>query len=171
MIATPLVDTKGPLAAYTEVNKALQREGVFEDIPLRRIFLKSPRDPVLRSLERQSRAVPHETFRIINEPIAGSFVEDAYIYTGSVHIVQFENSRGIVPDTYSVIYAPYTGPGGAVPAVKITGIEQLRDFLVRDLHIDVAVVDGAIRELAIVGSTSIPNAQFRPAELRRLGLA
>src|SRR6266571_2147285 len=58
MIATPFVDTKGPLSAYGEVNKALQKEGIFEDTPLRRIFLKSPSDPVLKSLEKQSRAVP-----------------------------------------------------------------------------------------------------------------
>jgi hypothetical protein len=171
MIATPLVDTKGPLAAYTEVNRALQKEGVFEDVPLRRIFLKSPRDPVLRSLERQSRAVPQETFRIVNEPIAGSFVEDAYLYTGSIHIVQFENSRGVVPDRYSIIYAPYPGPGGAVPSIRVDGIEDLREFLTGKLHIDPLALDAALRELLAKGSTSIPNVQLRNQDLRRLGLA
>ena len=75
MIATPLVDTKGPLAAYGEVNKALQREHIFDDAPMKRIFLRSPNDRVLKSLERESRAVPHEAFRVVNEQIAGSFVE------------------------------------------------------------------------------------------------
>ena len=79
MVATPLVDAKGPLAAYGEVNKALQKEGVFDDAPLRRIFLRSPNDKVLRSLEKESKAVPQEAFRVVNEQIAGNFVEDAYV--------------------------------------------------------------------------------------------
>ena len=170
VIATPLVDTKGPLAAYGEVNKALQREGVFEDVPLRRIFLRSPHDRVLRSLERESRTVPQEAFRVVNEPIAGSFVEDAYLYTGSVHIVQLENSRGIVPNRYFVIYAPYSGPGGAVPSVKLDGTEGVREFLTSRLHIDELVVDAALKELPTKGSTSIPNVQLRTPELKRLGL-
>lgn len=79
MIATPLVDTKGPRAAYGEVDRALQREGVLDEVPLRRIFLKSPNDKVLKSLEKESKAVPQETFRVINEQIGGNFVEDAAI--------------------------------------------------------------------------------------------
>lgn len=171
MIATPLVDSKGPLAAYKDVNKALQKEGVFDDVPLRRIFLKSPRDPVLRSLERESRSVPQEAFRIVNESIAGNFVEDAYLYTGSIHIVQFENSRWVVPERYSVIYAPYTGPGGAVPSIRIDGVQNLTEFLTVKLHIDPVALDAALRELLAKGSTSIPNVQLRTQDLRRLGLA
>lgn len=78
-------------------------------MPLRRIFLRSPNDRVLKSLEKQSRVVPQESFRIVNEQIAGNFVEDAYLYTGSIDIIRFENSRGAVPDKYSVIYLPYSG--------------------------------------------------------------
>lgn len=171
MIATPLVDTKGPLSAYGDVNKALQREGVFEDVPLRRIFLKSPSDPVLRSLEKESRAVPQESFRVVNEQIAGNFVEDAYLYTGSIHVVQLEGSRGTVPDRYSVIYAPYSGPGGAVPSVRLDGIQNLREFLMTKLGIRDDVVESALKELTGKGSISIPNVQLRTQELRRLGLA
>src|SRR5271168_752995 len=93
MVATPLVDTKGPLAAYGEVNRALQEEGIFEDVPLRRIFLKSPNDRTLKTLEKESRAVPQETFRVVNEQITGNFVEDAYVYSGSLDIAEFENPR------------------------------------------------------------------------------
>src|SRR5437868_5570376 len=63
MVATPLIDTKGPLAAYGEVNKALQREKVFEDVPSRRIFLKSPNDRTLKSLEKESKGIAQEAFR------------------------------------------------------------------------------------------------------------
>lgn len=171
IIATPLVDSKGPLAAYGEVNKALQKEGVFGDVPLRRIFLKSPSDKVLRSLEKESKAVPREAFRVLNKPIAGSFVEDAYLYTGFIHIVQLQKSDPSSLPIYSVIYAPYEGPGGAVPAVKVRGADELQGFLLDALHIDREWVSSAIRDLGQRASATIPNVQLRAQELRRLGLA
>jgi len=171
IVATPLVDTKGPLAAYGEVNKALQKEGVFEDIPMRRIFLRSPNDKVLKSLERESRAVPQESFRVVNEQIAGNFVEDAYVYSGSIHIVRLENSRGVGPSKYSLIYTPYSGPGGEAPSLQMDGIENVRQFLLKKLRIYSTVVESALEELSTKGSTSIPNVQLSHSELRRLGLA
>jgi hypothetical protein len=171
IVATPLVDTKGPLAAYGEVNRALQKEGVFEDIPLRRIFLRSPNDKVLKSLERESRAVPQESFRVVNEQIAGNFVEDAYVYSGSIHIVQLGNSRGVGPSKYSLIYTPYSGPGGAAPSLQLNAIENVRQFLLKRLRIYSTVVESALEELSTKGSTSIPNVQLSHSELRRLGLA
>ena len=171
MIATPLVDYKGPLAAYGEVNKALQKEGLFDEVPLRRIFLKSPNDKVLRSLERESRAVPKEAFRIVNEQIAGNFVEDAYVYSGSVHISQLGSTRGEMRPRFLVIYTPYSGPGGAAPTVRLEGTEQLREFLEGKVGIDKEMVDRALRELADRRSSTIPHVQLRHQELKRLGLA
>jgi len=169
IVATPLVDTKGPLAAYGEVNKALQKEGVFDDIPLRRIFLRSPNDKVLKSLERDSRAVAQESFRVVNEQIAGSFVEDAYLYRGFIQINQIQRKAG--PRQYSVFYAPYDGPGGIVPDRKIQGADQLRDFLRDSLHINQGVVESAVRNLDERGSATIPNVELKSRDLRRLGLA
>jgi hypothetical protein len=170
IIATPLVDTKGPLAAYGEVNKVLRREGLFDDTPLRRIFLRSPNDRVLKSLEKESRAVPQESFRIVNEQIAGNFVEDAYLYHGSIDIIRLENSRGVAFDKYSVVYLPYSG-GGAVPSRQIDGAENLKEFLESNLlHLRKDVVESALKELSESGSASIPNVQLKTHELRRLGL-
>jgi hypothetical protein len=171
IVATPLVDSKGPLAAYSEVNKVLRKEGVFDDAPLRRIFLRSPNDRVLKTLERESRVVPQESFRVVNEQIAGNFIEDAYVYHGSIDIVAVENSRGVVPNTYSVIYFPYLGPGGAVPSRRIEGGENLKDFLEVKIRLRKDVVDSAVKELSESGSASVPNLQLRSQELKRLGLA
>jgi hypothetical protein len=171
MIATPLVDTKGPLAAYGEVNKTLQREGVFEGIPLRRIFLKSPNDRVLKSLERESRAVPQEAFRVVNEQIAGNFVEDAYIYSGSIDVLQSEPARGSVHSQYLVIYMPYSGKGGAVPTIRLEGKVQLREFLEQKVNIRREVVEHVLSELAEKGDAAVPNVQLKLSELKRLGLA
>jgi len=170
IVATPLVDSKGPLAAYGEVNKVLRKEGLFDETPRRRIFLRSPNDRVLKSLEKESRAVPQESFRIVNEQIAGNFVEDAYLYTGSLDIVRFENSRGVVPNRYSVIYLPYSG-GGAVPSRQIDGVEGVKEFLESHLlHLRKDAAESALKELTASGNASIPNVQLKTQELRRLGL-
>ena len=171
MIATPLVDTKGPLAAYGEVNKALRKEGFLGEVPLRRIFLKSPNDRVLRSLEKESKAVPQEVFRIMNEQIAGSFVEDAYVYSGSLDILRSEPVRDDAEPRFLVVYAPYSGLGGAVPSVQLEGTEELREFLQRKVGIRRDVVDRALRDLSESGNSAIPNVQLRHHELKRLGLA
>ncbi len=170
MVATPLVDTKGPLAAYGEVNRALQKEGVFDDAPLRRIFLRSPNDKVLRSLEKESKAVPQEAFRVVNEQIAGNFVEDAYVYSGSIDVMRPESRPGAEAQ-YLVIYTPYSGPGGAVPTVRLQGGEQLREFLERKIGIRRDVVQNTFRELDERGDAVIPNVQLKRSELKRLELA
>jgi hypothetical protein len=171
MIATPLVDTKGPLAAYTEVNRVLQKAGVFEDAPHRRIFLRSPNDRVLKSLEKESRGVPQEAFRVVNEQIAGSFVEDAYVYSGSLDVLRSQAVRRGGDYQYLVIYMPYSGPGGAVPTVRLDGAEELRDFLERKVSIRREVVDRVLQEIAKDGDSTIPNVQLKHSELKRLGLA
>jgi len=168
MIATPLIDTKGPLAAYGEVNKALQKQGVFDDVPFRRIFLKSPSDRVLKSLERLSKTVPQETFRVVNEEIAGTFVEDAYVYNGSIHVIRLDEST---PDAYWILYAPYQGRGGARPAEHLDGIEQVRGFLENKVRIRKEVLEPRLKQLMDRGGVSIKNVQLKPQDLRRLGLA
>jgi hypothetical protein len=169
IVGTPLVDNKGPLAAYAEVNRTLRKEGLFDDVPLRRIILRSPNDRVLKSLEKESRAVPHEVFRVVNAPIAGNFVEDAYLYTGFIHIVRLQGRAD--QSIYSVIYAPYGGPGGVVPSRKMEGDEALRSFLADRLHIDQEWSGLALRSLDERGSASIPNVEFKGGDLKRLGLA
>jgi hypothetical protein len=169
-IATPLVDTKGPIAAYAEVEKALQKSEIYDEVPLRRIFLRSPQDRTLKMLEKQSRSVAHEDFRVVNASVAGSFVEDAYLYSGSIHIVQLQSARPAGSTIYTVIHAPYAGPGGAAPAVRIEGIEKLRTFLEERLHIAADVVDSALRRLDQLRSVSIGNVELKNTELRRLGL-
>jgi hypothetical protein len=168
MVATPLVDSKGPRVAYGEVEKALQRERIFYEAPLRRIFLKSPNDKVLKSLEKESKAVPHEAFRVVNEQISGNFVDDAYLYTGFVQINRLLGRIG--SPAYSVFYAPYEGPGGFVTERKFQGAEKLRDFLQNDLRINQGAVEAALRNLDKNPHATIPNVELKNKDLRRLGL-
>src|SRR2546428_8752566 len=54
-IATPWYDEKGPRVTYSSVIAALQRAGVYEDVPMRRVFLMSPDDPAVRELEKETK--------------------------------------------------------------------------------------------------------------------
>lgn len=161
-IATPLVDSKGPKAAYEQVLQTLHDAGMDPQLPWRRIFLRSPKDPVLRSLEKQtevpdgwisiveSENIPHgtpssyyvtyapypsETFRILNEPVGDRFVEDAYLYGKMWHA---------------------------------SGLDGLRGLLSRFLHIKSDVVESTLEQLAQKKPVSIPNVHLQPRDLKRL---
>lgn len=170
-IATPLVDELGPLAAYGKVRKALEKAGVEDEFPLRWIYLRSPKDRVLRLLQKESRALGslgHEDYRLVNAPIEGSFVEEAYLYTGFIDILR-ESPEGSAQDKYLVIYTP--GSGGTAPIVRVRGIDPLRDLLERKIGLRREIAGSALKELAEKGDTVIPNVQLRPSDLKRLGLA
>ncbi len=172
-IATPLVDEVGPLAAYGRVHKAIRKAHVEGQFPLRGIFLRSPKDRVIRSLQKESRALENlgrEDYRLVNASIEGSFVEDAYLYTGSIDIIRTNEPRGNVEGRYSVIYVPGSG-GGVAREVPVQGLGRLRDFLEREIGIYREIVDHAIRDLAENGNAAIPNVQLKPSKLKRLGLA
>jgi hypothetical protein len=169
IVATPLVDSKGPLDAYNEVNRALLRGGIIDDIARTTVYLRSPNDRVLKTLEKESKAVPHETFRVVNAPIAGAFVEDAYLYHGSLDIIALANPKG-THTKYSIIYLPHAG-GGAAPSRQIDGTENLSNFLEsKFLRLRRDVVASTIEELSESGNASIPNVQLRTQDLKRLGL-
>ncbi len=161
-IATPLVDSKGPKAAYEQVLRALHDAGMDPQLPWRRIFLRSPKDPVLRSLEKQTEIpdgsisitefgtiprgtpsayyvtyapYPGETFRILNEPVGDRFVEDAYVY-GKMWIA--------------------------------SDLDGLRGLLSKLFRLNHDIVESTIEELSRTKTASIPNVQLRPRDLRRL---
>jgi hypothetical protein len=169
-IATPLVDELGPLAAYGKVRKALEKAGVGDEFPLRQIFLRSPKDRVVRQLQKERKALGnlgHEDYRLVNASIEGSFVEEAYLYTGFIDILR-ESPPGSAQEKYLVIYTP--AAGGTAPLIRVRGLEQLRDMLERKIGLrrDVSLV--ALRELDERGDTVIPNVLLRPSDLRRVGL-
>jgi hypothetical protein len=161
LIATPLVDSRGPKGSYERVLRTLHDAGMDPQVPWRRIFLRSPKDPVLRSLERQTEIPdgsisireidipkgapsayyvtydphPGETFRALNEPVGDRFVEDAYVY-GKMWI------------------APR--------------LDDLRELLLKLFRLSHDIVKSAIEELSARKTASIPNVQLRPRDLRRL---
>jgi len=161
-IATPLVDSKGHRATYNQVLRTLHDAGLDPQLPWRRIFLRSPKDPVLKSLEKETEtpsgsidilevgslpkgtpskyyvtyaSYPSEKLRTINEAVGDRFIEDAYLY-GKLWIA--------------------------------SGLDDLRALLSRLLHLESDIVESAIDEISAKKHAVIPNVQLRPRDFKRL---
>jgi hypothetical protein len=146
VIATPWYDSRGPRKSYDRVFQALQDAGIYKDVPIRRLSVTSPADPLVKALER-----------------------DVKLRTeGTVHIVRSSKAQGY---SYAVTFAPFSGPGGVVPARRFAESDDLRSFLEDDLYISPSSIDEALLELERKGSASIFNVQLTRKELRKLSLA
>ena len=147
IIATSLFDSRGPHEANSRVLTALSQAGIYQDMPIRRIFVKSPNDPTVKALERELRSRTD----------------------GSIHVLHFVTVNN-VPE-YSVVFSPYAGGGGAVPSRTLVGTEDLRDFLDNDLDIPPATTNEAIEQLRKTKKAFIPNVQLTARKAKRLRLA
>lgn len=146
IIATPLYDSKGPRAAYSIVTKALQAAGIYQDVPVRRLFVKSPNDSIVSSVQQDIADREEVAIHVLGG-------------AGSNHEKRF-----------ALFFAPFSGPGGRVPAKHIVGTDALREFLENRLHIKRSSVEEALADLDRKGSASIFNVQLSPREARILGL-
>ena len=88
VIASPWYDTKGPLKTSGAVIDALERAGIYKKIPMRRVRVTGPDDPMAKALQQQVRD-PRDGF---------------------VHILKQAHAKN--GDQYSLIFAPIAGPGG-----------------------------------------------------------
>lgn len=147
VVVTSLYDTKGPRETYTRILAALSEAGVYQSIPIRKLFVKSPEDPFSQELVRQLKLTAE----------------------GTIHIVR--NIPGAQQPAYSIVFAPYLGTGGAIPSVHVQDDEQLRVFLERRLGIDAYVVNQAFEQLGTRGSASIFNVRLNLRRARKLNLA
>jgi hypothetical protein len=145
VIATPWHDTRGPREAYLKIISVLQNEGIYEAVPIRRVFVRSPEDPVVKDLERE-----------IRQTREGVVFIDDYSHGG----------KG-----YSLVFAPFAGRGGAVPAVRHRDKEELRTFLEDRLHVSRSRVEEALLDLDRKGRTYIANVELTSRQARKLGLA
>lgn len=146
ILATPWHDSKGPREANSRVIKALQEAGIYQDVPIRRLFVKSPDDPLVQALQQE---VKERT-------------------EGVIHISDYNGPSG--SKGYFVIFAPFAGEGGAVPSRRLSGLEELSEFLAKRLHIQPSSIAEALAELSRRGSTSI-HVQLTTREAKKLGLA
>lgn len=145
IIATSWHDSKGPRTAYKAVAKALQDAGIYSRVPMRRLFLKSPNDSLVKLPRQESRA------RL----------------DGFVHILR-HNGNGKAQD-YSLVFAPITR-AGAAPVRRFSTLHELELFLSNDLHLNPSSIKGALDEMNRTGASSIYPVTSTAQQLRKLGL-
>ncbi len=145
IIATPWYDTKGPHTTYRALVDALEKAQIYERVPMRRVFVKSPNDPLVKSLQQEAKKQRQ----------------------GFIHIIQHlrQNDK-----QYSLIFAPITGPGGAVPARRFSSLDDLKRFLAADLHLRSSSIEEAFNEMERSGTGSIYPVILTTRQVRKLGL-
>jgi DNA-binding Lrp family transcriptional regulator len=147
VVVSSLHDTKGPREAYARIIEALSRAGVYQSIPIRKLFVKSPDDPFAQELVRE--------LKLTTE--------------GTIHVIR--NTPGVNSPRYSIVFAPYIGSGGAIPSVRLQDDEELRSFLGKRLGISPYEVNQALNQLIQKGSASIFNVQLNLRKAKKLNLA
>jgi hypothetical protein len=145
VIATPWYDSKGPLKTYSSFTKAFQDAGIYQDVPVRRIKAKGPKDALVKDLTQRVKDENRVTIHIIGSRAS-------------------ERER-----RYSVVFAPFAGAARAVPVKRFSGVERLRRFLEARLEIVHPSVEQALAELAQEGNASIPNIRLTPGRRGILG--
>jgi hypothetical protein len=147
IVVTSLVDTRGVRETYARIFKALSVAGVYKSVPIRKLFVKSPGDPVARKLIEELKQTSE----------------------GSIHIVRNMTTNGA--PQYSMVFAPYVGSGGPIPSKGVTGNADLRDFLEKRLGVHFYAVDQALAELAKRRRATIFNVELSLRRAKKLNLA
>ncbi len=146
VIATPWYDSKGPRTTYASVVNALQKAGIYKRVPMRRVFVRSPEDEIVKALQQEAREQRQ----------------------GFVHLLRHPGPNN--GKRYSLIFAPITGRGGPVPARRFSRLEDLREFLAEDLHLRSSSIEEALDEMARSGASSISPVSLTARTIKKLGL-
>lgn len=81
MIASRLVDSKGPKETYREIQKVLSQWSGASKLSLSEITVVSPKDSLIKVLRKAEKTGPTLTgTRMSRSAIDGVYIEDAYIY-------------------------------------------------------------------------------------------
>ena len=105
-----------------------------------------------------------------SDPVAQKLIDELRrISEGSIHIVR-SRTRNDTPQ-YALVFAPYVGSGGPIPSKTVTGNDELRMFLEKQLSIHQYIVDHALTELAQTDSATVFNVQLSLRRARKLNLA
>jgi hypothetical protein len=80
LVATPMVDTNGPRAAYASIQKVLKKLDPPVDLVFRKISVLSPKAPLIKLLRTAIRTPGVSGIRFTHNTINNFFIEDAYIY-------------------------------------------------------------------------------------------
>jgi len=148
VIATPWYDSKGPRFAVSQIIEAMRKFDIYKHVPMLRVFVKIPKDPLVKQLEREARVGEVE---------------------GTIHFV--EHRMKSMHSEYSVMFAPYSARGGPLAARRFTGEDDLRNFLEEKLWINPSSISEALSAIRHRGNASIERVILSPKRLKHYGLA
>jgi hypothetical protein len=146
IIATPWHDSKGPRTTYGAVVDALEKAGIYQRVPMRRVFLKSPGDSLVKLLQQEARTQ----------------------WDGFVHI--FRHHGNGKAQEYSLVFTPITREDFA-PVRRFSTLDDLKWFLAKDLHLDLNSFQSALDEMRRSGAGSIYPVTLTTRQIKKLGLA
>jgi len=146
IVATPWCDSKGPLTTSRAAIDAFEKAGIYQRVPMRRVFLLSPDDPVVKILQQQARKQ----------------------WDGFVHLFRHHgNGRA---REYSLVFTPITREDFA-PVRRFPTLDDLQSFLTEGLHLNVNSFQGALDEMKRTGAGSIYPVTLTTRQIKKLGLA
>jgi hypothetical protein len=143
VIATPWVDQKGLGTSYRALIGALQKANIYSEVPMRRLFLKSPKDPSVKEIEREIKGRKE----------------------GFLHILK--DSRHNRTE-YSLMFAPLT-QSGAAPIKSFSDLASLKEFLSGELGVGLSRVEDALHEAGKTGASSIYPVILTTRQIKKLG--
>jgi len=146
IIATPWYDSKGPRTTYRAVVDALERAGIYQRVPMRRVFLKSPNDPLVKVLQQEPRTQ----------------------WDGFVHILRHHGNAKA--QDYALVFTPVMREGFAA-VQRFATLDDLKSFLAEDLRLNLNSFQGALDEMRRTGAGSIHPVTLTTRQIKKLGLA
>jgi hypothetical protein len=146
IIATPWHDSKGPRTTYRAVVDAFEKAGIYQHVPMRRVFLISPSDSLVKLLQQEARTQ----------------------WDGFVHILR-HHGNGKAQE-YSLVFTPVTREDFA-SVRRFAALGDLKLFLTEDLHLDLSSFQGALDEMRRTGAGSIYPVTLTTRQIKKLGLA
>jgi hypothetical protein len=81
MIATPLVDHKGPFSTYTDLQEILRGSSAPTSLTMQDISVVSPNDKLVKVIKKAVKIPPQATgIRFGHTRIDDTYIDDAYVY-------------------------------------------------------------------------------------------
>jgi hypothetical protein len=119
IVVTRLHDQDGPNAAYRQILDALSKAGWYNSFPIRRLFVKSPQDPVAQALVQELKHNVEGSVHInrrLNEPYTVVFAriwerEERFHPSNAVPNVTFEIS---LQKNLTFLHTKLTRPSGGL---------------------------------------------------------
>jgi hypothetical protein len=146
IIATPWHVSKGPRTSYRAAIDAFEKAGIYQRVPIRRIYLMSPSDPLVKQLQKMARMEWDGFLHVLRHPGNGRARE------------------------YSIVFTPITREGAA-PVQRFSSLDDLKSYLTDDLHFSPSSFQSALDEMKRTGAGSIYPVSLSTRQVKKLKLA